>query len=166
MVEALQDRFVTSYGKEKEKDFVAPGAKDYINTFQKRIAVMEQQCIKESSIFCRPCAWNEFHDNIDILKNKILRERGSVRLVEPEFIKLAESMDLDQFKGLGKFELIDESPANAFVKIDGTKVLRPIGYHLNYQCKRMKAHKQTLFVSQDQYEEWKLKREGKGSKAN
>ena len=149
---------MTKFGKSANKDYQKPGTKTPSKIFKKRIEETEYMCMEKGLPFCRACAWNVFNDNLKIKKENIIRDVGVCYETDERLVEYANKLDIKQFVGADKFNLLSTVKANELKLIDGSKLNVQIGWHLNYNCNKSRMHNCCVFMTLTEFDSQKSKK--------
>lgn len=135
---------------EDERKYIRPLLKkSAFDGFKEKLAVHDQTVKKLYKPICVTCAINDY----DLKRKRIIEEykmRGKA-MSEDKAAEIIGEVDFDQYTGIDKFELLDESEAREPTLIGTTKVNQLVGYNRNYQCKK-RQHGMTVFVPMGEWD--------------
>lgn len=137
---------------------------DFESRFRKNVAKAEKKFREKQLPFCSACAWMDFRDTIERMKNDVERQLGygpgahlpvEVLGKVNEFRDLPDKFDFDKYTT--GWELLGESEnRETRTNAMGEKFNVITSYNLNYVCKRYK-HGYSLEVNKEVYDKLKTK---------
>ncbi len=149
---------MVKFARDAKRDYQSPLKGTPTKIFKKRIEEMEYESMGDNTPFCRACAWNTFNNNLRIKKENKIEDTGFCGGNDPVLMDYAEKLDLKQFVGKDKFNLLNTAQANEEKMIDGSKMNVQVGWHLNYNCKKSRMHNCCVFLTLNEYETQRSKK--------
>ena len=129
-----------------DRDYIELGTVTALDLFNKQLAKVSMEFVKNHKPFDEPCARLEFKDKLDNAEKESVRRFGFIKHDE---IKI-EVGDLYKYGEDSRFETLEDQEDYVDKVMEGSRTQVIVGHTLSYRCKA-RGHGISVFIPIHEY---------------